>query len=638
MADLDDEVRALSAILEAQLGARALDPAVTVHPTRLERPKGGALPKREPLATPVLDLPLIDAKDLELTGVLGEGGMGVVHRAMQRSLDREVAVKRLHEGELDSSENTRALLDEAKHTGALEHPNIVPVYALGRDAEGQPSMVMKKVDGVRWSELIKDSAHTLWDDVRSDRIDHHVRLVIQLCRALEFAHSRGVLHRDIKPDNVLVGAFGEVVLLDWGLAVKLAEVADQPEGVCAGTPSYMAPEMVSRERGELGPATDVYLLGASLHHAITGSPPHRGENVYAMFYSVISKPAPTYGDEMPKELAAICSRTMEPDPKARFRDVAALRRALEDYLEHKASVELADAAKEQLDAMFEELEGERDALRVRERFDAARFGLEQALRIWPESVVARDRLIEAMTSMVGYHLEERNVDEARALLARFDALGAPTDLGEALAALELELADEREEQRRLKKLDADLDPEVSARQRKLALRALSAFAVVAGGVLISGYFFSVTPPLWLFASVTLALVVVSGGALFVFRRHFLRNRINRMMSAVTATLIAGVFFQRVHGVLAGETVNRIVSGDGILAGAITGLGAMVLGDRRLLVPAVVLTALGLFGAAFEDLSLIGLGVGTVFSVLYVTLTKRPESTEGRARSRRARRR
>ena len=621
MADRDEALKEVSGFLEREYGERALDPKVTLHPTRLARPKGGKRPGPEPL--PELNLPLIDETDLGMRGLLGEGGMGVVHCASQRSLEREVAVKRLHEAERTSGTYIQALLEEARHTGFLEHPNIVPVYALGKDATGAPLMVMKKVDGVRWSELITDPKHSFWDDVRGEPRDHHVRLAIQLCRALEFAHARGVLHRDIKPDNVLIGEFGEVVLLDWGLAVKLDAIDQLPDGVCAGTPSYMAPEMILSELGQLGPAADVYLLGATLHHAITGRPPHSGDSVYAILGSVMSKDAPTYGGEVPEELGALLTRTMEPDPNARFEDAAALREALENYLEHRASVALADAAERELDAMRAELNGERDALRVRERFDAARFGFEQALRIWPEGAAARRNLIVGTRTMIRYHIEERNIDEARAGFARLEALEASSDkLSEGLRALEAELEAERLEQERLQKLGKDLDPAVSARERKAGLLALSAFAMTAGGGLMVAYAFSITPPRWMLMAVTAVLVSVSMLVFLVFRRFFFKNQINRMMTSVMMALLFGVLLNRTHGLLAGADVLEIISSDGIIAGAITGLGGRALNDRRLFVPAILLTTFGMLGAVFQSIGFLGLGAATVISVLYITFTER----------------
>ena len=148
-----------------------------------------------------------------------------------------------------ASAHIEALLREAVITGALEHPNIVPVHMLGRDEDGHPVLVMKRIQGQLWSELLGKAS-----------LDRHLEILKDICNALHYAHSRGVVHLDLKTQNVLIGEFGEVSLLDWGIARRLSDPAP---GVMLGTPAYMASEMVSGEK--LTPLTDVYLLGSTLH-------------------------------------------------------------------------------------------------------------------------------------------------------------------------------------------------------------------------------------------------------------------------------------------------------------------------------------------------------------------------------------
>ena len=204
--------------------------------------------------------------DLEVRGVIGEGGMGRVLVARQHSIDRDVAIKTIRDGAPETVH--AALLAEGRITGRLEHPSIVPVHALGLDEAGRPALVMKRVEGTSWLALLRDPAHPGWEGWKGDPRDRllgHLELLAAICNALHFAHSRGFVHRDVKPENVLVGGFGDVYLADWGVATR---IGTRDENLC-GTPACMAPEMVTG--GVVDERTDVYLLGAALHEVLTGS-------------------------------------------------------------------------------------------------------------------------------------------------------------------------------------------------------------------------------------------------------------------------------------------------------------------------------------------------------------------------------
>jgi len=205
--------------------------------------------------------------------LLGAGGMGMVRAALQESLGREVAVKALR-SEGATPHKMLRLLREAWVTGALEHPNIIPVHALHLDESGAPQVVLKKIEGRPWSDFLAEPELLPGD---GDPLGWHLGVLRSVCNALAFAHSRGIVHRDVKPENVMVGAFGEVYLADWGIALAFDESASprvpraRENEMLAGTPCYMAPEMARGAPAD--PRTDVYLLGATLFEVLAGKRP-----------------------------------------------------------------------------------------------------------------------------------------------------------------------------------------------------------------------------------------------------------------------------------------------------------------------------------------------------------------------------
>ena len=203
---------------------------------------------------------------------IGEGGMGIVYRATDRTFDREVAVKLIKRGRRAGPAAAARFRTEAGISARLEHPNIPPVYALGELPDGSPFLAMKLVRGETLDVLLKARA------TPADDLPRFVGVFEAVCQAVGYAHSRGVVHRDLKPHNVMVGQHGEVQVMDWGLSRELAPgsaAPDRREG-SSGTPAYMAPEQA---QGELAaPRADVFALGGILCAILTGEPPFRGSS------------------------------------------------------------------------------------------------------------------------------------------------------------------------------------------------------------------------------------------------------------------------------------------------------------------------------------------------------------------------
>jgi serine/threonine-protein kinase len=421
-----------------------------------------------------------EASKLELGEVLGEGGAGVVRLARQRSLARDVAVKVLYDkDEEEEQQRSRArLLREARVTGALEHPNIVPVHDLGHDERGVPMIVMKRIEGTGWNEALRKDR--LGDDGRlsPDRLEAHLQILIQVARATHFAHARGVLHRDLKPENVMIGAFGEVYLVDWGIAAALngCEVPGLPRADAVddifGTPAYMAPEMAAGEGAALSPRTDVYLLGSVLCELLTGRPPHKMPEMVQMLVRAYRSEKPELPRHVPRGLEAICTRAMSRDSGRRFASAAAFAEALEDFLRHRHALSLVDEGVERF-ARLEELIAQAhrktvDAGRAAALYRECRFAFTQALRIWENAREAKKGAQRAAETMIAFELDQGRAESARALL---EDLAEPRP--ELTTRVHSALHEREESSLRLQAIAHDHDVTLGDRHRSLATALLS---------------------------------------------------------------------------------------------------------------------------------------------------------------------
>ncbi len=278
-----------------------------------------------------------------------------------------------------------------------------------------------------------------------------------------------MVHRNVKPDNVMVGAFGEVYLVDWGIAL-----APGPAPSLAGTPVYMAPEMLGGPEAVITPRTDVYLLGAVLFQLLTGKPPHQPSSLAALAQSVLAS-APSFPADAPEELAELSRRCMSAEPAARPASAFAVRVALEDFLAHLGSLELTAQAERRL-AELKDLLGvkEPDARRVFDLFSACRFGFQQALRDWPKNTRARNGIDGAVGGMVRYQLAAGSARTAQSLLSELVSPDASL-----LAEVEAAVTAEAAERARLNELEKSIDPSTSATQRNAVALIISIAWVLA---------------------------------------------------------------------------------------------------------------------------------------------------------------
>ena len=225
-----------------------------------------------------------------------KGGLGCVSIALDEELNREIALKEILATHADHEENRTRFIREAEITGALEHPGVVPVYSLGQFADGRPYYAMRFIRGINLQVAIEDF-HSGKSPAAEEQLAFRQLLskIIDVCQALEYAHSRGVIHRDIKPGKIMLGDYGETLLVDWGLAKTLKDGFQTDEstmppvytterasstqtqiGRVVGTPSFMSPEQAAGRLDSFSPTSDIYSVGATLYHLLTGEPPFRG--------------------------------------------------------------------------------------------------------------------------------------------------------------------------------------------------------------------------------------------------------------------------------------------------------------------------------------------------------------------------
>ena len=290
--------------------------------------------------------------------LLGVGGMGEVTLVLDGRIGRPVAKKTLR-ADIASERALARFVREGRVQGQLEHPSIVPVYDLGADGEGRAYFTMKRVRGQTLAHILERLAAHDADHLARFSRRKLLGAFVQVCQAVEYAHERGVLHRDLKPQNVMLGDYGEVYVLDWGVAKLLGEVADAvaepmfasgpatPDvtraGDLLGTPLYMAPEQLAKD----GPAAldvraDVYALGAILFEVLTLEPYRRGDSLAKIFAQAtraeVELPSARVAG-IPPELDAICARALAPDPKARLGSAKALADAVDAYMEGDRDLE-----------------------------------------------------------------------------------------------------------------------------------------------------------------------------------------------------------------------------------------------------------------------------------------------------------
>lgn len=308
--------------------------------------------------------PIVGGKNDERFNVVSpyaQGGLGEVSVAHDQQLGRMVALKQIKTQWADDFDARSRFLQEAQITGRLEHPGIVPVYALGCDASGRPYYAMRFIEGETLQGVVK-RFHDKYthDSSENTRGLHGQRLlelrkllgrVVDVCNTMDYAHNRGIIHRDLKPANILLGKYGETLVVDWGLAKVISgeklpaipfqqitansEVAATALGTAIGTPAYMSPEQAAGRSDEITVQTDIYSLGVTLYLILTGRLPYEEGSISGVLTEIQHKTAPSPREHcpwIPRSLEAICLKAMAPRAADRYASTAALADDIERWL------------------------------------------------------------------------------------------------------------------------------------------------------------------------------------------------------------------------------------------------------------------------------------------------------------------
>jgi serine/threonine-protein kinase len=280
--------------------------------------------------------------DIADLGLLGAGGMSRVYRVRDQTLGREVAFKVLRPELSKEGAAIGRFVEEARITAQLEHPNIPAVYALSADQKKTTCFTMKVLEGLSLQQMLEENEREGVDGLFAA-----LDVLVRVCDAVAFAHSKGVLHLDLKPSNVMVGEFGAIYLVDWGLAMRKANLPtkEKDDGSSFGTPAYMPPEQARGQNYAIDERSDIFALGGILYRILAGRPPYvdkTANGTRALAIEGVVKPpdqvARRGAQQMPRRLISVCMKALSSNPAERYQEVGEFKRDVEEFIRGTAQL------------------------------------------------------------------------------------------------------------------------------------------------------------------------------------------------------------------------------------------------------------------------------------------------------------
>ncbi|BBM86175.1 serine/threonine protein kinase [Candidatus Uabimicrobium amorphum] len=370
----------------------------------------------------------------------------VISQAWQNKLKRKVSIKKI-----PSTSHNNKVLTEAQVTAYLEHPNILPIHNIEENAQGQTLLVMKLLEGYSWSQLLHPQTEEQKNKSKQYNLSAHIRILTKVCNAVRYAHSKGIVHCDLKPENVLIGNYGEVLVIGWGIAVSVDNDVKKvsilyKDSICEpmGTPCYMPPELAEGRGKDISTTTDIYLLGAILYEILHKSAPRKNKNLWNTLLEAQSGTLPKFDGKNPQNLINTCQRAMAKHTHLRYQTVDEFQMEIESFLSNQESVVISDEAKSNLDNCLERMknlnseivktkkksfftkrqEKQKEKLKAHlyDMFIESIFGFKNASEIWQENVEAIQGEITARLEYANFAFQNADTNLALSQLEKLDEL------------------------------------------------------------------------------------------------------------------------------------------------------------------------------------------------------------------------
>ena len=384
----------------------------------------------------------------------------------------------------------------------------------------------------------------------------HLQHLIQTCFAIEYAHNQNIVHRDIKLENIMVGDFNEVFLMDWGLGMNMVTGVGAHPGI-VGTPSYMAPEMLHGDPAEIDARTDVYLMGATIHHLLTSQPKHHKPTVRETLELVYASLPYEYPPEIPSIFEEMLNKACAAAKSDRFQTMTELREALEDALRHWEAIQITQKAEQLLEQFSEYLQDVNlENTEVSKQYLKIRTLLESSIEIWSDNQIAIESLSELLILMIRHHLQRLELSVAESLFAELS--NPPKDLTKQLIAAQSEF----EKLSNAHALAQEYDPLHSKSGRKALMISLASAAVLlvsfaaAYSMLVSP---EVTTLRLMYTGSTVSIFCITG--VFLGRKTLLSNKLGAQMARVFLTTSLLASFNHWVGHINSESPTAIMSVD-----------------------------------------------------------------------------